>query len=949
MDGGGNVTVAGTSSFTWGSPARAFGGGDDAYAATLDSSGALAWNTFLGGTGNDGGNALAVDGSGNLYMAGYSSATWGSPVGAYSASTDIFVAQIQTKQTQTLSFGTAPTVAYNGTGTVTATASSGLAVTYSSQTPAACSVNSGSGLVTGLAAGSNNCTIAANQAGDATYAAAPQVTQTFSIGKASPSVTTWPTATAITYGQTLASSSLSGGSASPAGSFAFTTPSTAPSAGTAAQGVTFTPTDTANYNTASSTVNVTVNQATPSVTTWPTATAITYGQTLASSSLSGGSANTAGSFAFTTPSTAPGAGTAAQGVTFTPTDTANYTTATGTANVTVSKASQSISFGAAPSVLTGGTGTVSATASSGLAVTFSSTTPSVCTVSGGTVTGVQAGSCTIAANQAGDANYNAATQATQSFTIAKDTDHDGIADRFDNCPTVSNAGQADSNADGRGDACPVYYVNVAAAAGGNGLSWATAFNTLQDALTYGQTGGGETWVAKGVYYPDLSGAGDSNDPAASFTVPDKLHLYGGFAGTETLASQRNGWANRTILSGDIGQDDVNTDGNYLAEGYADLHGTNSLHVVSTGAVSAATVVEGFFVTAGNANGAGVDANGGGWLNQGGAPTLSRLFFIGNRAVGSGGGLQSASGDVTLLNSAFTGNQATAGGALAASASNLVLANVTISGNDGGAVAADAGAWTVRNAILWDDAGSEIRRDNGAAAAIDHSVVQGSGGSGAGWDAAFGSDGGGNQATDPKLLAADKGDVRLADSGSSALNAGDNAAAAGQAVDLGGQPRLQDGTVDIGAMEYHPVAQTTAASVAGTSTSDILTLKPTNTTVSAGTGDDVVISASGRQTLTFGAGRDVVVWGVYPDSDIVNDFVAGEDRLDLRKALTAIGYAGGNALGGGYVVCADTTSGVSLKLDKDGSAGSAYAPVSYALVKGAGLTAAALCQPINLLY
>jgi len=156
--------------------------------------------------------------------------------------------------------------------------------------------------------------------------------------KADPSVTAWPTATAITYGQTLLSSTLSGGVASVGGTFAFTTPRTAPAAATTAQGVTFMPTNTANYSTVSGSVSVTVNKATPIVTTWPTATAITYGQTLAASSLSGGVASVGGSFAFTTPGTAPAAGTAAQGVTFTPTNTANYNTVSGSVSVTVNKA-----------------------------------------------------------------------------------------------------------------------------------------------------------------------------------------------------------------------------------------------------------------------------------------------------------------------------------------------------------------------------------------------------------------------------------------------------------------------------------------------------------------------------------------------------------------------------------------------------------------------------------
>jgi hypothetical protein len=94
-------------------------------------------------------------------------------------------------------------------------------------------------------------------------------------------VTKWPTASSITYGQTLASSTLSGGVSTPAGSFAFTTPTTKPGVGTTSQGVTFTPTDTTDYSTLKGTASVTVNKATSSVTTWPTASSITYGQTLA--------------------------------------------------------------------------------------------------------------------------------------------------------------------------------------------------------------------------------------------------------------------------------------------------------------------------------------------------------------------------------------------------------------------------------------------------------------------------------------------------------------------------------------------------------------------------------------------------------------------------------------------------------------------------------------------
>ena len=81
------------------------------------------------------------------------------------------------------------------------------------------------------------------------------------IQKAIPLVTVPPTASAITYGQSLASSTLSGGEASVTGTFAFTTPATMPDAGTSPYSVTFTPTDSSNHTTANSMVNLTVNAA----------------------------------------------------------------------------------------------------------------------------------------------------------------------------------------------------------------------------------------------------------------------------------------------------------------------------------------------------------------------------------------------------------------------------------------------------------------------------------------------------------------------------------------------------------------------------------------------------------------------------------------------------------------------------------------------------------------
>jgi hypothetical protein len=74
---------------------RAFSGGiADAFTTKLDSKGKISWNTFLGGSGFDDGFAIAVDGNGNIYVGGYSTATWGEPVRAFSGGQDAFVAKL---------------------------------------------------------------------------------------------------------------------------------------------------------------------------------------------------------------------------------------------------------------------------------------------------------------------------------------------------------------------------------------------------------------------------------------------------------------------------------------------------------------------------------------------------------------------------------------------------------------------------------------------------------------------------------------------------------------------------------------------------------------------------------------------------------------------------------------------------------------------------------------
>jgi hypothetical protein len=82
---------------------------------------------------------------------------------------------------QTIVFGIPPDLHVGQTGTVTAMGGgSGNPVTFDARTPAICSIDANSGLVTAVAAGA--CTIAANQAGGAAYLPAPESLLTFDIG-----------------------------------------------------------------------------------------------------------------------------------------------------------------------------------------------------------------------------------------------------------------------------------------------------------------------------------------------------------------------------------------------------------------------------------------------------------------------------------------------------------------------------------------------------------------------------------------------------------------------------------------------------------------------------------------------------------------------------------------------------------------------------------------------
>jgi sugar lactone lactonase YvrE len=385
---------------------------------------------------------IAADTSGNIYATDNGTKTPATPnVKFYRFSPTTCVAQSITFTSS------APVSAVVGGPkyTVTATATSGLPVTFSIDASATSMCAITGALVRFIGAGT--CVIDANQVGGGQYGPAPQVQQSFAVGKASQTITF-----------------LLSGSASAGDSFPLTATgglSTSPvvfsvdaSSGAGVCSVSGLNGATVNA-TAVGTCVIDANQAgdanytaapqvQQSFTVLQGAQTITFvgpgfgsvGDSPTLSATGGGSANPV---VFTVDATSGlgvcnVSGLNGSTVTYTAVGTcvidadqagdANYTAAPQVQqSITVTKAIQTIAFGAlVDRTLTQTPFTVSATASSGLPVTFSVTTISVCTSSGATgatISIVGAGLCTVNADQAGNATYGPAATVSQSFTVSK--------------------------------------------------------------------------------------------------------------------------------------------------------------------------------------------------------------------------------------------------------------------------------------------------------------------------------------------------------------------------------------------------------------------------------------------------------------------------------------------------------------------------------------------------
>jgi hypothetical protein len=208
----------------------------------------------------------------------------------------------------------------------------------------------------------------------------------------------------------------------------------------------------------------------------------------------------------------------------------------------------------------------------------------------------------------------------------------------------------------------IVYVAADAPAGGDGTSWATAFNNLNDGLSAAGTGvlQKDVWVKKGTYRPDRVGWPLNAPPTPgnrenTFRLYYTLKIYGGFAGTENSIAQRNIGANPTILSGDIGTLNDASD--------------NVYHVVYMQSVN--SHIDGFIIEGGNANGIDGNSRGGGVYNDPMYGTnanklVANCVFRNNHAADKGGAWYSRAimlGGTDFVQSVFYNNTAGRGAAV----------------------------------------------------------------------------------------------------------------------------------------------------------------------------------------------------------------------------------------------------------------------------------------------
>jgi hypothetical protein len=335
--------------------------------------------------------------------------------------------------TQTITFNSLPAkLTTDPSFNLTATASSGLPVSYSSATPSVASVSGNTVTINGQ----GSTVITASQAGDANWAAATSVDQTQVVNTASgqSQTITFNPLSNSTYGDAtfnLTASSTSGLTVSYQSSntnVATVTGNTVTIVGAGATSITASQSGDGTYAPATPvSQTLTVDPRNLTITGVTAVNRVYNNTTIVALDFSAATLNTVvGSDNVTVSGT--GSVTSADTGTARPVTTtltlggtaaANYTLTQPTGiTVNITRAPQTITFNALPAKNVGDPAfTLNASSSSGLAVSYVSSLPSVASVSGNTITINANGTTNITASQAGNANYLPATDVVQPQVV----------------------------------------------------------------------------------------------------------------------------------------------------------------------------------------------------------------------------------------------------------------------------------------------------------------------------------------------------------------------------------------------------------------------------------------------------------------------------------------------------------------------------------------------------
>ncbi len=227
----------------------------------------------------------------------------------------------------------------------------------------------------------------------------------------------------------------------------------------------------------------------------------------------------------------------------------------------------------------------------------------------------------------------------------------------------------------------IIYVKSDAVGSNNGLNWANAYTSLQAALN-AATSGKQIWVAGGTYKPSSAYDLTNSSRYYHFRMQAEVGIYGGFAGTETSINDRTnfgvGGANETILSGDLNGDDIVTGGGAALN--ISNNSENCYHVIyNPGTLTNASILKGFTIKGGNANGTDPHDKGSGIFNATASPSITCVTFTANGGK-YGGGIYNLNSSPIVTNCLVYGNKTQNGGGIENKTSSPTFNNTTIAMN-----------------------------------------------------------------------------------------------------------------------------------------------------------------------------------------------------------------------------------------------------------------------------